>query len=1533
MVPEQSAGGPLTQRPLTPRVERPAQAAGAPGATLERVVAAVDAWRRALAGSGMPDTLLTTGPSARAAWLDLTHAHPSGLAQLFAGRPTRLSSLFREPEAHDVAWNQVRMIRRSAIVLSAQRGVQACCLSIGVATWRPAGGGERVNAPVVLRACSIRPRGGESDFDLDLDDAVLINPELVRTLSEDHGIDADGTELAALAHGAKGFDPRPVYAWLEERCRPVLRDFVIERSLVLATFAAGSGAVLADLDAAVPAIADSDLLGAVAAAAAPVVLRLPDTSETGSGAASSDDETGPTLIPQQKPGHGESESRRLAVVGRLGPRGARPIRPPREVDPADELLVLDCDPAQTEAVQAALRGENLVIEGPPGTGATHTLAAAIAGLVAAGRRVLILSPRRASTETLLSRLQQAGIGDLVLDLRDSPGGRPATRTPALTSTLTTALGAAADGAPGRLPPVGQAALNDSHAKAVRQARTLLDGDVTALHEMRRPWGISAYDAMVALAELVGRTGPDAGRIRLGEDVLRGLDGISRERVRAHLHAAAAAGAFSLTRVDTRWYDAQVTANAEAREALEAALVLRAGLRRTRIAMDGVTAAAGLRPAAAAQDWQPLLEVLLGARELLDVMLPQVFEAPLEDLAVAVAPRAQRPADGSGPGRMERRRLRRQAQALTRPGVGVSDLHATLRTAQALLERWRQFTLTPSVPQLVVGLSEAAAAVSSTTAAIDVLAGVFVGSPAPDLRAMALDDLEKRVADLASDTQGILGQPRRARLLQALRDAGLGELVDDLKERRIGPDAIDGEFDLVWWASVRDTIVHSDERLAGHDPQALRAAAENLREAERARIAAGSALVRTAVTHRAAKVVAARPEQIRVLRTWLTRDDPRLRLADLVRRCGDVLSALTPVWVMSPDTVAACLAPAEPSVSPVVDTVVVDDAGHIGLPEVVAALARGGQVIVAGDRRRLAPPDGSRSVVESLAPFSTVCRLDRDHRSIDGRMLLPLAPRYPEGWQQTPGTGVRAPLFLEAVENGIAIPPPGEELPVSADSEVARVIDLVERHALEHPDDSLIVITLSERHAERIEEALRIELPDRPVLAHWLSGQRRSGLAEPFTIRPVQRLLGIERDAAVVSIGLARTPHGRVLHRFGVLDGDKGAAALTTAVSRARHRTTVVCCFTADDLMVDRLRTAGSRLLRDVLLAAGGRLTSSTGRLPKVTDALVTDLHDRLAAAGLPVRSRIGDGSWPLDVAVADPRVPGRMLVAVDMDGPAFAFRNCRERERHRPDRWERAGWAYCRVSAMDLAADPDREVARVRQAMEAAMDRPLPPEAYALYDGFLPDAAEMVEAANFELLGDPGSVAGTSGTFAPEEDLTGPRAADRPHPAETGMSREISAEPVPVGADLVGAGSAGAGSAGSGSAGPDPDGTGSLRTGSTRTGSHGTGSVGTGSVEAGPTGEGRSETGSRPAAPGDSALNQPSAGGPTGDGNLNTETQLGPAPEEARGREIPSDVVGPEDDEPAFPDRSDDDRDEGWGDDRSESRDDDLIRERPPHWG
>jgi hypothetical protein len=407
--------------------------------------------------------------------------------------------------------------------------------------------------------------------------------------------------------------------------------------------------------------------------------------------------------------------------------------------------------------------------------------------------------------------------------------------------------------------------------------------------------------------------------------------------------------------------------------------------------------------------------------------------------------------------------------------------------------------------------------------------------------------------------------------------------------------------------------------------------------------------------------------------------------------------------MSPDAVARVLPPAVAG-SPLVDVVVVDDAGQVGLPEAAAAIARARRVVAAGDRRRLPPATGGPSVLAALGERLPVHRLDRGHRVRDVRLVGPLQSSYPEGWRCAPGAAVEAPLGLVHVPDGVGVPAPGEDFAVSSQQEVRRVVDLVAEHAASRPGQSLLVVTLGARHAERIEEGLRAAVGDLPHLARWLDVHWTGDIDEPFLVRPVHRIAGLERDAAIVSVGLARTPHGRVLHRFGVLDGRFGRACLLAALSRSRRQTTLVCSFTADDLAPDRVRTDGARLLREVLAAAGHALVpAAADDRARAQDALVADLCARLTAAGMPVRPGLPAPDWPLDIAVLDGLVPGRRLLAVELDGPAYAgCPSVRWRDRQRRQAWERAGWVHVRVAAMDLFCDPDGEVERIQDAWRAA---------------------------------------------------------------------------------------------------------------------------------------------------------------------------------------------------------------------------------------
>jgi hypothetical protein len=480
----------------------------------------------------------------------------------------------------------------------------------------------------------------------------------------------------------------------------------------------------------------------------------------------------------------------------------------------------------------------------------------------------------------------------------------------------------------------------------------------------------------------------------------------------------------------------------------------------------------------------------------------------------------------------------------RPGVHLPDLHRRLLAAQRQLAGWQARSPGGGWPRVPTGLAVAEQALDGVEHALYVLGQALPADTGDsDLRAQPLEILDDRLAALAADPDGARDAPRRALLLGRLRSAGLTDLLADLRERGAGPDDVDGELDLAWWTSVLEALIRSDARLARHDFAAFAKATEEVRDAAAGRLGAARAAVREAVARRAREVVAAHPEQARWLLSEVHRGHRSQWPGDLFRQAPDVVAALRPVWVMSPDAVARLLPP--PSAGRVVDVVVVDDAGQVGFPEAAAAMARGRQLLVAGDRRRLPAATGGPSVLEVVAGLAGVHRLVRDHRTRDGRLLAPLLGCYP-GWVTTPGAAARSALRFEHVREGTAVAAPGEDVAVSADAEVQRVVDLVTEHAVRRPGESLLVVTLGIRHATRIEEALRAEVVHNVELRRWLDVHWTGGISEPFLVRPVHRIAGLERDAVLVTVGLARTPHGRVLHRFGVLDGRHGQACLVAA---------------------------------------------------------------------------------------------------------------------------------------------------------------------------------------------------------------------------------------------------------------------------------------------------------------------------------------------------------------------------------------------------
>ena len=86
----------------------------------------------------------------------------------------------------------------------------------------------------------------------------------------------------------------------------------------------------------------------------------------------------------------------------------------REMDPAATYCPLDADSSQLRAIHAGAAGHTFVLEGPPGTGKSQTIANLIAHALAMGRRVLFVSEKMAALNVVYKRLAKVGLGPVLL---------------------------------------------------------------------------------------------------------------------------------------------------------------------------------------------------------------------------------------------------------------------------------------------------------------------------------------------------------------------------------------------------------------------------------------------------------------------------------------------------------------------------------------------------------------------------------------------------------------------------------------------------------------------------------------------------------------------------------------------------------------------------------------------------------------------------------------------------------------------------------------------------------------------------------------------------------------------------------------------------------------------------------------------------------------------------------------------------------------------------------------------------------------
>ena len=453
----------------------------------------------------------------------------------------------------------------------------------------------------------------------------------------------------------------------------------------------------------------------------------------------------------------------------------------------------------------------------------------------------------------------------------------------------------------------------------------------------------------------------------------------------------------------------------------------------------------------------------------------------------------------------------------------------------------------------------------------------------DLGTLEGDALAGRLQALADDTETLSKLPRLTNLRGALQRVGLVPLLEEVSVRNLDVDQSVAVLDWVWLTSVLRHIQVTDPRVGAFERSAHDRDVSEFGGADRDHVASGPQRVRRAVAERITATRDQFPEQSDVVAKQAALSRRHLPLRDLFQVAPDVLCALKPCWAMSPLLVSQLL-----PMQQCFDVVIFDEASQVTPADAVGALARARRAIVAGDQHQLPPtrffvagggvddedePDTTTAVVRDVesvldqmtallpAPKGTRT-LAWHYRSKDERLIAfsngqPSLYDYslttfPGAWGQNALTHVHVPFREGRV---------GEEDSVA--DEVAKVVELVREHAHQHPEDSLGVIAMGIKHANRVEESLRRARQDDDYLDAFVTGDAsEQARRERFFVKNIERVQGDERDAIILTVGYGKSPDGRMQYRFGPINNEGGERRLNVAITRARNRMTVVSSFTS-----------------------------------------------------------------------------------------------------------------------------------------------------------------------------------------------------------------------------------------------------------------------------------------------------------------------------------------------------------------------------------
>lgn len=596
----------------------------------------------------------------------------------------------------------------------------------------------------------------------------------------------------------------------------------------------------------------------------------------------------------------------------------------------------------------------------------------------------------------------------------------------------------------------------------------------------------------------------------------------------------------------------------------------------------------------------------------------------------------------------------------------------------------------------------------------------------DVDALHISDFRLHLLRMAHELSTYSSWVSLFRAIENAASVGAKAVVDKLLKGQLTPAQATDEYIFACaearWTEAR-RMHPKIERLRDLDRHAL---VEEFGKLERDRILDCRKLVRLEHSNRVPRGTIG---EMGIIRGEIGRKKGHKPIRWLMRNAGSMVQRIKPVLLMSPISVAQYL----PAGAVEFDLLVIDEASQVRPEDAFGCIARAKQVVVVGDQKQLPPTsffdrvvddtdddndeeEGAPAYAAEMESILTLCEarginqrmLSWHYRSRDPSLIRVSNAEFYNDELVLPPSPLQLDdnygLKLNRVAGVYAPKNSGLGRAGTNRIEAEEIAKAVAQHASLSPGLTLGVVAFSKAQSDMITEVLENKRRSNATLDRFL----QTGGAEDFFVKNIENVQGDERDVIMISVGYGpQVAGGRLTSMaFGPINGEGGGRRLNVLFSRARTRCEVFTSFDPADLDPSRSSRDGLRILKRFLdFAKTGIMDEKSVTGLGADSPFEEDVASIIQSLGYEADPQVGSSGFRIDIGVRHPDRPSHYILAVECDGAAYhSALWARERDRLRQEILEGLGWTFHRIWSTDWFHRREREIQRLREALESAKE-------------------------------------------------------------------------------------------------------------------------------------------------------------------------------------------------------------------------------------